>query len=94
MKKDLLIGYQALIRDYKLKVIPHWHHARLGERHKKFSRGGCVYEIFTRPDSPDNTLWGQLVFALTRQGVSLEILAALFSHVGSSEILECVRGRE
>ncbi|MBN4080702.1 cell filamentation protein Fic, partial [Beggiatoa alba] len=74
------VGYQALVERYHLKVLPHFRESYVttrGQRHKD-TLNGITYYVYPKSYLPDDTLVGQLEFALKYDGVNLEILKATF----------------
>ncbi len=86
-------GYDALIAQYGLQVIPHWHHSSISGSniHKTHHEGACVFEEYARVQEPEETLGGELEFALKYDGVNLEILAALFARVLPEDVAAYIR---
>lgn len=84
------IGYESLIRKFKLSVIPHYRSSFIAMK----GRGsiqvihGKETHIFPKTydiEDPDNP-FSQLEFALKHDGINLEILRAIFNHIESKEI--------
>jgi hypothetical protein len=84
-----LAGYSALIEAFDLEVpLPRRFHG-IGARHKVEERGG--WRLLTPRHAPDNTLGGQLSFALKWEGVDLGVMKRLFQQVGPGPVVELVR---
>lgn len=82
-------GYLALLRDYDLRTpVPNTYCA-IGARHKRYQQG--CWQIFTPKHAPQDTLFGQLTFALKNEGVNLAVLKALFDKIEQSLITDLVR---
>jgi hypothetical protein len=83
-----LAGYSALIEKYDLKVPkPDWLSA-IGEKHKLYEKG--EWRVFTPRHAPEDSLAGQLVFALKHEGIELLVLKALFTQIAPKEIVTIV----
>src|SRR5579872_6356923 len=84
------IGYQWLINHFKLIVIPYFRSSYLIDSGSTRSFKDIRQMIYlydqtyalTNPDDPIQ----QLVFALEHEGISLEIIAAVFTHIPSEPI--------
>ena len=83
------VGYDALIARFNLQVIPHWHHSRISQStiHQKHTDAGQVVEVYPRSLMPQDSLGGQLEFALKYDGTNLEILSAVFEKAPEEELL-------
>jgi hypothetical protein len=82
-------GYAALIEHYELPVPIPPRLAATAARHHPTS--DARWQVFTPRHRPDDTLEGQLVFALKWEGVDLAVLAALFRRVPAADIAGLVR---
>lgn len=89
------VGYDALIARYGLQVIPHWHHSAISPSsiHRMRKDGPNVFEVYAKVLAPEDSLGGQLEFSLKYDGVSLEILAALFAQVEPEEVAAYIRSK-
>lgn len=89
------VGYDALIARYGLQVIPHWHHSAIfqGTSRQTHKDGGSVLDVYPRVLAPRDTLGGQLEFALKYDGISLEILGALFAKVAPEELVGYIQSK-
>ena len=86
--KARLAGYSALIEKYDLKVPrPDWLSV-IGEKHKLYEKG--EWRVFTPRHEPEDSLQGQLVFALKHEGIELLVLKALFTLIAPEEIVTIV----
>ncbi len=77
------IGYAKAIADYDLQVIPPHQHsscAAVAGKHVQ-SKGGRDFVTYSNTYAPGPALCDHLEFALKHEGVSLEVLAALFRKV-------------
>lgn len=88
-------GYDALIARYGLQVIPHWHRSAISQSmtHRTQKDGGTVLEVYPRSLAPVDTLGGHLEFALKYDGISLEVLAALFAQVKPDDLIAYIRSK-
>jgi len=89
MKQNLKpVGYNELVRRYKLDVLPHWKESYLSPKQvlKSFLEEGKIVDIYTPRYDPGESLESQLTFALKYDGINLEILSELFKSVASEEI--------
>lgn len=89
MVKDAIpIGYQALVNRFNLQVIPYYRSsfASSSIKRKVIKKEGNheihLYPIKFLPPEPLDAL----IFALRYEGLSLEILKALFKHISKKEI--------
>ncbi|MCL2646097.1 MAG: hypothetical protein FWD61_03715, partial [Phycisphaerales bacterium] len=81
------VGYDALVKQYKLRVVSHWHHSEAGSSiHRSRTENGTVWEIYPSALAPDETLGAQLEFAIKYDGINLEILSALFERIDPKEL--------
>ena len=89
------LGYDALIARFNLQVIPHWHHSRTSQStiHQTHTDAGQVAEVYPRSFMPQDSLGGQLEFALKYDGTNLEILSALFEKAPEEELLAYIRSK-
>lgn len=88
-------GYDALVIRFNLQVIPNWHHSRTSQSSVRHTRteAGEVIEVYPSFLTPENTLGGQLEFALKYDGTNLEILSALFEKSPEEELLAYIRSK-
>lgn len=88
-------GYDALIARYRLQVMPHWHRSAVSSSttHRTQSLGGSVLDTYARVLAPEDSLGGQLEFALKYDAISLEILSALFEKVDPQELTTYVQSK-
>lgn len=84
------IGYEALIKQFKLSVIPHYRSSYIAMK----GRGSIQIihnketHIFPKTydiEDPQNP-FSQLEFGLKHDGINLEIIRAFFSHIESKEL--------
>jgi hypothetical protein len=89
------VGYDALIARYGLQVMPHWHHSAISRSTTRQTQndGGTVLDVYPRSLAPQDTLGGQLEFALKYDGVSLDILAALFAQAEPDAVVAYIRSK-
>jgi hypothetical protein len=80
-------GYDALVAEYALKVVRHWHHSTVGASvYRTQTENGVVSEVYPSALAPGESLGGQLEFALKYEGIGLEILSALFEKIDPQEL--------
>ena len=84
-----LAGYATLIEAHKLRVPAPDMLCLIGTKHKKYIEGR--WNIFTPRHKPEDTLYGQLIFALKYEGIDLAVLNALFQIVEAKDIKSIVR---
>ena len=86
-----LAGYATLIAQYNLKVPPPDYLCAIGIKHKRefFNK----WQIFTPRHNPEDTLYGQLIFALKYEGINLIVLKSLFRSHKTEEIVQIVISR-
>jgi len=82
-------GYAALIAAYGLRVPPPDEMVAIGDRHTYRHEGR--WRVLTPRYNPDNTVAGQIEFALRHEGVDLAVLNALFQVLPPEEIEDWVR---
>lgn len=89
MNSERAAGYEFLIREYQLKVIPHWHSSFVstsGTAKTVEKQNGFVRTTFSSSYWPGDSFGDHLEFALKYDGTNPGILAALFSAVSANEI--------
>ncbi len=79
-----LAGYAALFERFDLQVPLPSRLSAIAERHHPWSTED--WQLFTPRHAPENTLAGQIQFALKWEGVQLGLLAALFRAVAAEDI--------
>ncbi len=82
-------GYAALIERFSLAVPLPRRLAAIAERHHPGTHP--FWRLLTPRHRPDDTLEGQLVFALKWEGIELGVLAALFKATEAGEVAALVR---
>jgi hypothetical protein len=92
---DNLLGYQALVKKYRLNVIPHYH--------ASFLLGSGIRRVETKADQintyypasywPGERDGDQLAFALKYEGVNLAILASLFQVLSKDELTDFIQSK-
>jgi len=89
------VGYDALVARFNLQVIPNWHHSRTSQSsiHETHTDAGQMVEVYPRFLTPQDSLGGQLEFALKYDGTNLEILSALFEKASKDELLAYIRSK-
>jgi Fic family protein len=78
-----LAGYTALIKKYQLDVPLPDVLFGISQKHSIYHQDNWM--MLTPRYKPDDTLHGNLVFALKNEGVNLSVLSALFEFLNSSE---------
>jgi hypothetical protein len=88
-------GYDALVAKFNLQVIPNWHHSRISQSNVRQTHtdAGQIIEVYPPFLTPEDSLGGQLEFALKYDGTNLEILSALFEKVPQEELLAYLRSK-
>jgi hypothetical protein len=90
----IAVGYRALVEKYQLNVVPHYRWSFIipsGARRSLQGLGPEIY-LYDRDyavENPKNSLH-QLEFALKHEGLNLEIVRALFTHVQHDEVFNYV----
>ena len=84
-------GYAALIAEYDLPVPPPSRLAAIATRHHPVSTR--EWRMFAPSAAPEESLRGQLEFAVKWEGVSLAVLRALFRRVEPAEVVRIVRDK-
>lgn len=80
----LIVGYGALIIKYCLKVPIPDTLSIISDKHKRYSTE--EWEVFTPRHAPNDSLVGNLTFALKHEGVDLGVLKGVFSSVAVDDI--------
>jgi Fic family protein len=88
-KESVLAGYSALIQLYELQIPLPEKLSAISKKHQKYEENDWM--MLTPRHAPDNSLYGQLVFALKYEGVDLGVLKALFDTINKEIIEEIVR---
>jgi len=88
-------GYDALVARFNLQVIPNWHHSRASQSsvRETHTDAGQVVEVHPQFLKPEDSLGGQLEFALKYDGTNLEILSAIFEKAPEGELLAYIRSK-
>lgn len=84
-----LIGYGELIKRYNLETPIPYRLSLIGNKKRQIENGR--WRIFTIRYKPEDTLKGNLVFALKYEGIELGILKKLFEKVKKSELEIIIR---
>jgi len=87
------IGYEALIQQLHLDVIPNWHCSfiALGSHsHKVEQRGNLIHEVYPKKYMIDEKVMNHLEFALKYDGVNLTLLIQIFEQIEESELIEYI----
>ncbi|MDR3111012.1 MAG: hypothetical protein LBU65_15185 [Planctomycetaceae bacterium] len=82
-------GYNALIEKFQLDVVPNWHQSFIADinAHRIVQTNGITEETYPNRYAPEDSVSGQLEFALKYDGTNLGILASIF-HVVKPKVLE------
>lgn len=84
-----IVGYAALIEYYNLRVPVPDLLALISQKHKVYNTE--EWRIYTPRHKPDESLFGQLTFALKYEGIDLAVLNALFKTVSEKEIIALIQ---
>lgn len=88
-EKGLLVGYGAILHAYELKVPKPGVLALISHKqNKRYQEKG--WRVFGQRYLPEDTLYGQLVFALKYEGVNLLLLKKLFEQLPEDELLTLI----
>ncbi|MCX6157464.1 MAG: Fic family protein [Ignavibacteriae bacterium] len=83
------VGYLALIKYYSLQVPMPDILCIISKRH--YNNRGEEWYIFDEKYEPEDSLKGNLVFALKYEGIDLNVLKSLFREVSEEEITDIVK---
>lgn len=91
----IAIGYQALIEQLCLRVLPHYRQSWVTEQgrggmEEKYGREIHIYPKTYALDNPSDLL-ANLEFALKHEGMNLEIIRALFQHLQTAQLVEYIQ---
>ncbi len=84
-----IVGYAAIIEYYNLQVTVPVQLALISTKHKVYNTE--EWKVLTPRHKPDESLYGQITFALKYEGIDLAILNALFKVVNQKEILALIK---
>jgi len=84
-----IIGYAALIGYHNLQVPIPEQLALISEKHKVYTTD--EWRVLTPRHKPEETLSGQLTFALKYEGIDLAVLNALFKTISQKKILALIQ---
>ncbi len=84
-----LVGYAALVDNFALSVPLPEVLAVISSKHKKYETDN--WRVFTPRHAPEDSLYGQLVFALKYEGLDLAVLKALFDVIPGGEIETAIK---
>ncbi|MCA9771170.1 MAG: Fic family protein, partial [Myxococcales bacterium] len=89
------VGYEALVRRYGLKVVPHFRSSYFASRGspKVEIIDGEEIHVHRRQGVFDDSLGGHLQFALKHEGVNPGILRALFEALDPAELRDVIASR-
>lgn len=87
----MLAGYSALIKMYDLKVpIPEILSA-ISHKYTKYEKNNWM--MLTPRHTPDDSLYGHLIYALKNEGVNLSVLKALFDIIKPEDIISLINSK-
>jgi len=88
-------GYEALIEQYNLEVIPNRHRSFVvaSGTHRIESTGDGIEEVYPSKYWPGDTMADHLEFALKYDGVNLAILSCLFQKMAEQDFLGYIRSK-
>lgn len=84
-----LAGYAYLINSYELNIPLPFILSAISKKHTKYEIDN--WQVFTPRHSPEDTLYGHLVFALRYEGVDLSALNNIFAKVKKSDIESAIK---
>ncbi len=87
--RALLAGYAALIQSYSLQVPLPDTLAAISKKHTKYQQNCWI--MYTPRHTPDQSLFGHLIFAFKYEGINLSVLKALFETVNKKEIITLIK---
>lgn len=89
------IGYQALVRRYHLRVLPHYRESYVASEGRGSVRQDINSEIHVYPKGYEikqpNNPFEQMEFAIKYEGIHLEILAAVFQELEVIELEHAIQ---
>ena len=94
--KNRPAGYEALIRQYELTVIPNWHRSFVATNnihHKIHTAPNEMTDIYPSTHWPGESLGDHLEFALKYDGINLATLTHLFQVVPEVKFLAYVESK-
>lgn len=88
-------GYAFLVRQFDLKVLPHWHISEVGGsvHRRTVEADGRMRDIFPRDYWPGDVQLNHLEFALKYDGINTEILSQVFGKVEVKELALWISAR-
>jgi len=84
-----LVGYAALVDNFSLSVLLPDVLAVISSKHTKYETD--TWRVFTPRHAPEDSLYGQLVFALKHEGLDLAVLKALFDVIPGGQIETAIK---
>lgn len=89
------LGYEALIKLFDLKVIPHFRSSFVlkgASKSQRMKEGGRLVFLYPETFLPKNQAdpFEHLLFAISEEGINLAILKALFAHISQAQIQQFV----
>ncbi len=89
-------GYQAIIEEYSLDVIPNWHRSYIykeKQTHNKIEDQNGIKEIFPASYQPRQSIGDQLEFALKYDGINLAIFTQIFSVIDKNDLVTYIESK-
>jgi len=90
------IGYEALIQQFHLDVIPNWHCSFItldSHTHKVQQMDNVIHEIYPKKYMIDEKTMSHLEFALKYDGVNLALLVQIFEKIEERELIEYINSK-
>ena len=84
-----LVGYAALLDKHALSIPLPEVLAVISRKHTKYETD--LWRVFTPRHAVEDTIYGQLVFALKHEGVDLAVLKALFDVIDAGEVEAAIK---
>lgn len=83
-------GYEFLIRELAIEVVPNWHETYVSEGNLRHTResGDRVRDTYPSPYWPGDGIGEQLEFALKYDGTNPQILSAVFRALSAKQLVQ------
>jgi Fic family protein len=85
----LLVGYSAIIRELSLNIPLPDMLAAISHKHVKYEKE--QWRMFPPSYTPEDSLYGHLVFAMKYEGINLAVLKALFDKISQDDFLQMIQ---
>ena len=82
-------GYTAIINTYKLKIPIPDVISLISTKNRKYTSDS--WNVLTPKHKPEDSLYGQLIFAFKYEGINLLVLKRLFGKLIVNEVIELVQ---